>query len=294
MPGYQIFDTHNHCYFPSFRDNFSEHLEQARQSQVTKQILVGIDEASCHASLKLAQSHDDFLVAVGLHPCDVDQLNVRPGSKYENYVGIPKSFQNQHQTHHEYFNWLDQLATDYPQTIVAFGETGFDQFHRQDSTLLKLQTECFERHLNLCLKHDKALIIHSRGAGQATIKFLERYKAEFKQIRFVWHCFTEDQATAKLTLSLGGYLGIGGVSTYPKSTEIRDIIKNTPLEKLVIETDAPFLVPHTARKAGHKLNHPQYLTEVLETIAHTKEEKFLKVAQQVYSNSIELFNLKDG
>ncbi len=283
-----IIDTHNHLYFPGFKETFHQILNDAKNTGITQQILIGIDELSCQASLNLAAEHSTFKVSLGLHPCDVDQLGVYQAEHHQ-YLGINSTLRPKIYNRTLYFQWLDELATKHPDTVVAFGETGFDQFHRQSSSLLKLQTLCFKEHLALCLKHQKTLIIHSRGAKEETLEFLKENAEEFKQINFVWHCFTEDLEAAQATIDLGGYIGVGGVSTYPKSETLRDIIRQIPLEKIVTETDAPYLTPHQARKNKAKLNSPAFLGEVIETIAKTKELPRKNVEAQLFKNAQQAF-----
>ena len=286
----RIIDTHNHLYFPGFSGQLETVLNQARAAGVKQQILIGIDELSCQAALNLAAQYDDFKVTLGLHPCDVDQLGIYD-EKHHQYVGLKN-----HQPptiHHlpEYFAWLDQLASQHASTVVAFGETGFDQFHQQSPELLAAQTASFERHLELCQKHDKALIIHSRGARDETLNFIKSRAEAFKALNFVWHCFTEDAAAAQVVLELGGYLGVGGVATYPKSEALRDIIAQAPLEQLLTETDAPFLTPHQVRKAGVKLNSPAFLPEVVAQVAELKNMEPTACSQQLYKNAQRAFSL---
>jgi len=286
----KIIDTHNHLYFPSFKNSFQETLQSAQASGVKQQILIGIDELSCQAALNLAAENKDFKVALGLHPCDVDQLGVY-NSEHHQYLGINADLRPQITNRAKYFTWLDTLATKHPETVVAFGETGFDQFHRESTALLKLQTISFKQHLELCVKHQKTLIIHSRGARDVTLKFLEEHTEEFAQINFVWHCFTEDLAAAEKVIELGGYIGIGGVATYPKSEEIREVIEALPVKQLVTETDAPFLTPHQARKQGAKQNSPTHLPEVVKLIAEIKNLDTEACAMQLYKNAQKAFKL---
>jgi len=287
-----IIDTHNHLYFPGFKDSFETVLESATKAGVTQQILIGIDELSCQAALNLAAQHKVFKVAIGLHPCDVDQLG-QYNEEHHQYLGIESSLRPQLKTHADYFGWIDELATEYHRSIIGFGETGFDQFHRQSPELLKLQTECFEAHLDLCLKHQKTLIIHSRGARNETLAFLEQHAEKFKQISFIWHCFTEDLAAAEATIKLGGYIGVGGVITYPKSEDLRSTIQKLPIEHLLTETDAPFLTPHQARKKN-KLNIPAFIPEIIETIAHTKAIDVDQCESQLHQNAHQVFKLQEA
>jgi len=285
-----IIDTHNHLYFPGFKGQLETILNDAQKVGVTQQILIGIDELSCQSVLNLAQQHKDLKVALGLHPCDVDQLGVY-NADHHKYLGIEADLRPKIYNRALYFEWIDKLATAHPETVVAFGETGFDQFHRESTQLLKFQTICFKEHLTLCLKHKKTLIIHSRGARDATLNFLEEHAEEFKEINFVWHCFTEDLEAAKKTIELGGYIGVGGVATYPKSEDLRKIISQLQIERLLTETDAPFLTPHQARKGKAKLNGPQFLPEVIQTIADTKKIDVKKCEAQLYANARQAFNI---
>lgn len=286
----KIIDTHNHLYFPGYLDSFNQVLASSRAVGVTTQILIGIDELSCQAALNLAATHQDFKVTLGLHPCDVDSLG-QYLPEYHKYLGLNSDQRPIHKNLIDYVSWLDQLAIQHSGTVVGFGETGFDQFHRQSSVLLKKQTESFEAHLELCLKHHKTLIIHSRGACQETLDFLTDKAAPFKKIKFVWHCFSEDYSAAKTVIALGGYLGVGGVITYPKSIELREIIKNIPLDKIVTETDAPFLTPHQARKKNTKLNSPAFLAEIIATIAQEKKIPVDECGAQLHENAQSAFNL---
>jgi len=283
-----IVDTHNHLYFPGFKASFDQILKAARDAGVEQQVLIGIDELSCQAALNLATKHNVFKVALGLHPCDVDQLGVY-NADHHKYLGLDSELRPQIYNRTLYFKWLDDLATQFPDLVVAFGETGFDQFHRQSSALLQSQSICFKEHLKLCLKHQKTLIIHSRGARNETLKFLEEHAEEFKQINFVWHCFSEDLEAAQRVIELGGYLGVGGVFTYPKSEDLRAILKKITLEKLLTETDSPFLIPHEARKQKAKLNNPSFLPEIIETITQTKELPREIVEAQLIGNAQQAF-----
>jgi len=285
-----LIDTHNHLYFPGFKDTFDQILAEAKKAGVSQQILIGIDELSCQAALNLAAEHNTFKVALGLHPCDVDQLGVY-NADHHKYLGIDPALRPKIYNRSLYFAWLDELATKHPETVVAFGETGFDQFHRQSPQLLKFQTMSFKEHLKLCLKHKKTLIIHSRGAKEETLKFLAEHADEFRQIKFVWHCFTEDLEAANATIDLGGFIGVGGVATYPNSNDLRAVLSHITIERLLTETDAPFLTPHQARKRKAKLNSPVYIPEIVATIATAQNLSFEDCEAQLYNNAKAAFQL---
>ncbi len=283
-------DTHNHLYFPGFKDSFKQVLIDAKNARVNQQILIGTDELSCQAALNLANKHEVFKVALGLHPCDVDQLGVYNADHHQ-YLGIAPDLRPKIYNRSLYFAWLDELVTKNSEAVVAFGETGFDQFHRQSIQLLKFQSLCFKEHLKLSLKHNKTLIIHSRGARDETLKFIEEHAEEFKQINFVWHCFSEDLSAAQAVIDLNGYIGVGGVATYPKSEDLREVIKQLPTEQILTETDAPFLTPHQARKNKTKLNSPAFIPEIVEAIAKIKKIPIVECEEQLQKNAQRAFPL---
>ena len=283
----RIIDTHNHLYFPSFKKDFLEVIQQCRMAGVDKQILIGVDELSCQAIVKLIQAYPDFYGILGLHPCDVDKLG--KSSEYADYVGM-KGRAPTYKSMADFFMGIEALFLKHPDRIVGFGETGFDRYHRDTPALVEMQKESFERHLDLCMRYDRTLMIHCRSAAKDCLGFLMNRKSKITNCKFVWHCFSEDLGTAKQVLDLGGFIGIGGVLTYPKSEELRDVVAKIPLDRIVTETDAPFLTPYKARKT-EKRNSPAYLPEVVALIAELKGMEIEGCAEQLYQNAETCFDL---
>lgn len=169
------------------------------------------------------------------------------------------------------------------ENIVAVGETGLDYFYDKDHHAR--QKESFARHIELANKVNKPLIIHTRDAREDTIAMLREGRAE--KCRGVLHCFTENQWTADQALDLGFYISISGIVTFNSASELRNVVKNIPLERLLIETDSPWLapVPHRGKE-----NEPALVPEVAKCIADIKNISVDQVAAVTKENFFQLFH----
>jgi len=283
----RIFDTHAHLYFPTFANTLDQVIADCEAAGVTHQIQIGCDELSCLAALELAKSRPNFYCTLGLHPCDVDKVGIRD-PKYHRYAGLD-DYQLQAATSDDFFAWVEQLFLENKTLVVGFGETGFDLHHRHTPELYRQQCEDFRSHIALCEKYDRTLVVHTRAAAAETLAFLD---AEKPTCRGVIHAFSEGPEFAQeVTTKHGFYLGIGGVATYPKMEAVRDAIRQTPIDHLITETDAPFLTPQGARSAGAKTNSPQYLPEVVGLIAELKGLEPEDCAAQLFLNAERCFGL---
>lgn len=166
--------------------------------------------------------------------------------------------------------------------IVAVGETGLDYYY--DKEHHARQQESFARHIELANELHKPLIIHTRDAREDTIAMLKEGRAE--QCRGVLHCFTENQWMADRALELDFYISISGIVTFASANELRDVVRNVPLERLLIETDAPWLapVPHRGKE-----NEPAFVTEVARCVAELKGVSIEEVAAVTQANFFSLF-----
>ena len=262
----RIADTHSHLYFPVFDPDRAAVLKQNREKGVALQIQIGCNQASSEQALKLAQENLDVFCVLGIHPCDADKVG------------------DLEQT----LKYFEKLATENPDKVVGFGETGLDLYHRDTPDLLAAQKASLHGHLELCKKFNKPIVLHTRNSAQKTLDELE----SFGDLSFggVWHCFCEDGSVAQQVLDRGLYLGVGGILTYPNAEKTRDAIKRAPLSRIVTETDAPFLVPQSRRKET-KRNESYFLEEVIELIADIKGEKLERVEQALWDNAHALFKL---
>jgi len=284
-----IIDTHCHLYFPQFTNSYlKEVLERCEKVGVTHQIMIGCDEISSLAAIRIAQKYN-FKTTLGLHPCDVSELG-----KASHRVDYPefKDYKIQAENLDEFFIWLEKTYLENPNLVVGFGETGLDLFHQSSPELLALQLKSFEKHLDLSVKYQKTLIIHSRNAKAETLLFLEKNSEKIKSINTIWHCFCEDEETALFAESLNIKIGIGGVATYPKSESIRKAIKSVNIKSLVTETDAPFLVPYLARKKKNKICDASMIPEVIDLIADLKNIDRKICEDQLYKNGLDIFRLE--
>ena len=168
--------------------------------------------------------------------------------------------------------------------VVAVGETGLDYFYAPDSKLS--QQEAFVSHIQVANQLRKPLIIHTRDARADTIALMRSHQAD--NAGGVLHCFTEDYDTAKAALDLGFYISISGIMTFRNADELRNVVKKLPLDRLLIETDAPYLAPVPYRG---KTNQPAYVTAVAKAVAEVKGIELQQLAQQTTANFYKLFSL---
>lgn len=166
--------------------------------------------------------------------------------------------------------------------VVAVGETGLDYFYAPDSKLS--QQDAFVSHIQVANQVGKPLIIHTRDARADTIALMRSYQAD--KAGGVLHCFTEDYDTAKAALDLGFYISISGIMTFRNADDLRSVVKKLPLDRLLIETDAPYLAPVPYRG---KTNQPAYVTAVAQAVANVKGISLEALAQATTANFYQLF-----
>lgn len=283
----KIADTHTHLYFEGFDHDRETLLKRNRDEGVQLQIQIGCDEISSLVALDLAKKHKDMFCTIGLHPVDIwDFIHRKEPRRYSGYEDyIPQA-----QTLDTFAEWLDTTYQENKEHIVGFGETGIDLYHQNTPELFKEQIYSFKKHLELCQKHHKTMVIHSRSAGRETLDFLEQnYKTDLHPT--VFHCFSETAEYAEILVNkYDMFIGIGGAATYNNADNIREAITTTPIDHIVTETDAPFLTPYNHRKE-YKRNESRFLTEVIELIAEIKEIPLDETAEILFANAKKLYQL---
>lgn len=242
----------------------SEILNNAQRNMVSTLINVGTNLTESLLCIELAKHFSNCYATIGLHPNDTD-------------ADWPKTIKK--------FNEL--LSNKKNLKIVGIGECGIDQ-HYPDFNL-KRQQDAFHAQIQLALEHNLALVIHSRDSDEETYQALAAYKGE-KNFRGTIHCFSSNESYAKKYLDLGFVLGFGGTVTYPKNETLRNVAKMIPLEKIVLETDAPYLPPQSLR--GTK-NNPANIKIIAQYIADLRKEELQTVAQTTRQTSATLFGLTD-
>lgn len=254
-------DSHCHLDFKDYDGDIAPVIERAQNQGVQKflNICTTLDEAE--TIINTAQNHPSVYASVGIHPHEAeDTLNrVTPADLHD---------------------WLVQLSQG--AKVIALGETGLDYYY--DHSPRNLQQQLFQIHVNVAIETDLPLIIHTRSANADTINIL---KSHAGKIRGVIHCFSETQWLADQALALGFYISVSGIATFPKSQEIRDILRTVPLDRLLLETDAPFLAPPPYRG---KRNEPAYMIETAKILADLKDVNLREIAQNTTENFYTLFN----
>jgi TatD DNase family protein len=236
-------------------------IDQAAKHNVTRIINVGTSLIESLNCIALAKQYDGVFATVGIHPNDCTELWRTDLKEIEHL-----------------------LKQKEEKKIVGVGEIGLDR-HYPDYNL-KRQKDAFRAQIELALKYNVAIVVHTRDARDETLRVLEEYKNELQ--RGIIHCFSEDQDFADDVIAMKFAIGIGGPVTYPNNDRLRQIAQQTILENIVLETDAPFLPPQEMRG---KQNHPQYIELIAHYIAYLRNTSFEHIAQMTTKNAEQIFQL---
>jgi len=255
-------DTHAHLNFSNFAQNYKEVIERARKSGVRAIINVGTSEKSSKKAIEIAHEYDKGVYAsVSLHP-----------------IYAHKKFD---------YQAMKKLAED--KKVIAIGETGLD--YHYDSENRERKKEVFRQILKLGQELEKPFIFHCREARDDFISEIKKYAPFFKsgRLRGVMHCFPGDWNFAKEVLDLGLAISYTGLITFTKREDQLEAVRKIPLERLMIETDCPFMAPEPYRG---KTNEPRYVIEIAKKIAELKNISLEKVADQTTKNAMEFFKIQ--
>ncbi len=250
----------SHCHFNLLDLSIHEQgmasvLANAAQSGVGFFLNVATEPANWNEVLQLAIQHDNMVASVGLHPSDACENE--PSADV-----------------------LLQAANN--SKIVAIGETGLDYFHKETTECL--QKERFRRHIQVARTLKKPLIIHTRQARADTIAILKEERAQ--DVGGVMHCFTETLDMAYAAMDLNFMISFSGIVTFKKAQELKEVAKKIPLDKMLLETDAPFLTPEPFRGQP---NQPANVFYVADYIAQIRKDSFEQIAEQTTENFFQLF-----
>ncbi len=255
-----MIDTHAHLNFSDFEKDYPEVIKRSQQEGVEKIINVGTKFDTSKKAIELANKFSCLYASVGLHPI---------------YVLDEKTDIKEYQ----------EIAKD--KKVVAIGEIGLDYYHQEDKEIKDKQKEVFSLFLNLAKKESLPVILHCRGSkDKPTDAYQDILKIEgLNKIRGVIHCFTANWQIAKRFLEKDFFIGFTGIITF--ASELNEVVRKVPLERILTETDCPFLAPHPFR--GRR-NEPAYVKYVLEKIAEIKEISFNEVEKQTRANAYKLFS----
>ena len=232
-------------------------LADARARGITQFLSVAVDLATSASLVELTERYDHVYSSVGVHPLQkIDQ----PVPEVEQLVALARA-----------------------PKVVAIGETGLDNFYSAESH--QWQRDSFIRHLQASQQTGLPIIIHTRDAREETLELLRQYPL---QAAGVMHCFTETWEMAKAAIELGFYISFSGIVTFKSADELREVVRRVPLDRILVETDSPWLAPVPHRG---KQNEPQYVREVAETVADLKGVSLEQLAEITTQNFHRLFRI---
>ena len=254
-------DSHCHLDFDEYSNTLDEILVNMKEAQVDKALCISVDIPDFPKVLALANQYEHLYASVGVHP------------DYEDTIEPTQE-------------WLIQEA-QHPK-VIAFGETGLDYFRMSDRSYadLEWQRNRFRVHIRAALETQKPLIIHTRQASDDTISILKEEGAD--RVGGVMHCFTESKEVAKAAMDQGFYISFSGIVTFKNALEIKETCKYVPLDRLLIETDSPYLAPVPHRG---KLNQPAWVSHVAQYIADLKGVSVEQIGQVTTQNFYQLFKI---
>jgi len=233
-------------------------LAQAREAGVSRFMSISVDLDDHIELAKIAARHADVGYTVGVHPCEDAATMARATTDY-----------------------LVELAQ--PEKVWALGETGLDYFHSTD--FIQEQKECFARHIHVSQVVKKPVVVHTRSAKHDTVDII---RAE-KSTHGILHCFTEDWETAKAVLDCGYYVSFSGIVSFKNAQDLRDVAKQVPLDRVLIETDSPYLAPVPYRG---KSNEPKYVPFVAKALCDVYDKSLEEMAAITMQNFENLLSFK--
>ena len=251
-------DSHCHPYMLDVYKNetdFDHWMSDTKSAGVDAKLCVAVDMETAQKCLKIAEKYDHLYSSVGSHPSEKEEDDL----EIETLVEFAKH-----------------------KKVVAIGETGLDYFYNSDK--LDVMRKRFRDHIRAALLAKKPLIIHSRNAREDTLNIMREEHAD--QIGGVMHCFTDTLEMAVAAVDLNFYISFSGIITFKNAKELVEVAKHIPLEKILIETDSPYLAPVPFRG---KTNEPKYVKYVAEKIAEIKNISIATVAKQTSENFRKLF-----
>ena len=252
----------SHCHLDRLKlddmeDGLNQALDQARIRGISRMLCVCISAENRSDVLAIANQHDDIFCSAGVHPCDV---------KADEVVSV---------------DTLKEWASE--QKVVALGETGLDYYYSDE--LADEQKTSFKHHLIAAGELALPVIVHTRDAREDTLQLIDAHGN--KESSGVLHCFTESWDMAKRALEMNYYISFSGIVTFKNAEALREVAKNVPMDRILVETDSPYLAPVPYRG---KSNEPKYVREVAEFVADLKKVDFDEFCETTTNNFFKLFN----
>ena len=257
-----LFDTHAHLHFPEFAADLPAVLERAGAAGIRFMVTIGTDVEGSRQALALAERTPDLYAAVGIHPHDAASADEAALQE------------------------IERLALASPK-VVAVGETGLDYYRNLSPR--DTQARVFRFQLDLARRLDKPVLIHCREAHADALEILRQ--EGLPRAGGIMHCFSGDEAVARQCLDLGLLISLAGPVTYPNARKLPEVVKLAPADRLVVETDCPFLPPQPHRG---KRNEPSYLPITAARVAEIKGQPPEEFGAVMARNALRLFGIPDG
>lgn len=254
-----IFDSHTHLNAEQFNDDIPETIARAKELDVTEMAVVGFDTPTIEKSLQLSKTYDDIYSIIGWHPTEAGSYTKAIEEKLQQQLTLPK--------------------------VVALGEIGLDYYWMEDPK--EVQAKVFRRQIAIAKEMNLPISIHMRDAIEDTYQILK--EEDVRDIGGIMHSYSGDWEWAQRFLDLGMHISFSGVVTFKKAADVQDVATHVPLDKLLVETDAPYLAPVPYRG---KRNEPGYTRYVVEKIADLRQLPFETIAEQTRENAHRLFRIE--
>lgn len=248
----KIFETHAHYEDVKFDSDREELLASLPKQNIEYVINVGSNLETTNKSIELAKQYDYIYAAIGVHPSDVEELDE---SSYD----------------------VLEKAAKFEKT-VAIGEIGLDYYWDKEPAVQAKQREWFKRQMLLAKQHNLPVIIHSRDAAEDTMRVMKEIKAE--EIPGVIHCYSYSVEMAKEFIKMGYYIGIGGVVTFKNAKKLKEVAAEIPLERILLETDCPYMAPEPHRGERNSSLYLPYVVEKLAEIRNISKEEIISTTNQ--------------
>lgn len=253
-----FFDTHVHLNAEQYEEDLQEVINRALENKVSKMLVVGFDRPTITRAMELVETYDFIYACIGWHPVDAIDMT------------------------DEDLLWIEQLAA-HPK-VVALGEMGLDYYW--DKSPKEIQQEVFRKQIALAKKLKLPIVIHNREATQDIVQILKEENA--KEVGGIMHCFSGSVETALECIDINFYISLGGPVTFKNAVKPKEVAAAVPLDRLLIETDCPYLAPHPYRG---KRNEPAFVILVAEEISKIKEISVEELANITTSNALKLLKL---
>jgi TatD DNase family protein len=280
-----LIDTHAHLDFPEFSQDLASVLERAKMAGVTRIITIGTSVESSRNAVRLADQYPQIYAAVGIHPNHASEASENFLSEIAELAKHPKVVAIG-ETGLDYYR-LPSSKSEQGITQTTFGAATGETLETdiQDAAEVAAQTAVFEQHLELAMELGKSVIIHQRESWDDTMAILERYAG---RIKAVVHCFNSDSSRVKEVVQLGFHLSFTGIVTFKNANEVRESAVAAPLDRIMVETDCPYLAPVPNRG---KRCEPAFVRETAIRIAEERRIQFEVFAGQTTRNAEQFFKI---